>query len=128
MPNVFVAASFIVLIFSASAGAQDVESINGKWSGSGHHTAAGLANYAITMTISGNGGTIDYPDRRCGGMVARIGVGGSSGTFREHITRGIDNCADGGTITVHAHDDQLDWAWDGASAGDSAVAVLVRSP
>ncbi|HUO92321.1 MAG TPA: hypothetical protein VMU22_05330 [Rhizomicrobium sp.] len=79
------------------------------------------------MTISGNGGTIGYPDQHCGGMIARIGDGGSSGTFREHITYGADKCADGATITVHARNGQLDWAWGGVSGG-SAVAVLVRSP
>ena len=116
--------SLTLLLFSASAGAQ--ESINGMWTGSSHQTAVGhLAYSTITMTISGNGGTIDYPDLHCGGMIARVGDGGSSGTFREHITHGMDKCADGGTITVRAHDSQLDWAWAGSS-GKSVVAVLTR--
>src|SRR5580692_1658185 len=112
----FAIASLTLLLFAASAGAQEVESINGAWSGSGHQTpvgAAGLAPRAIAMTISGNGGTVGYPDLHCSGMIARVGVGGSSGTFREHITNGVDKCADGGTITVHVHNGQLDWAWSG---------------
>lgn len=104
----------------------EVESINGSWNGSGHQMpvgAPGLAHYAIDMTISGNGGTIDYPDRHCGGMIARIGDGGTSGTFREHLTHGVDKCADGETITVHVHNGQLDWA-----RGGDGAAVLTRSP
>jgi hypothetical protein len=120
----FAVASLILLGFSTSAGAQEVETINGSWSGSGQHAPA--VHYAIAMSISGNGGTTDYPDLHCGGMITRIGAGGSSGTFREHITRGADKCADGGTITVHVHDGQLDWA-SGGTSGDGVVAVLTRS-
>lgn len=125
----FAIAALILLLFSASAGAQEVESINGAWSGNGRQTpisAAGLAHHAIAMTISGNGGTVGYPDMHCGGMIERVGDGGTSGTFREHITYGADKCADGGTITVHVHDGQLDWAWSGSSK-DGVVAVLTRS-
>ena len=125
----FAVTALILLLFSGYAGAQDVESINGEWSGSGHQTpvgATGLKHQAIAMTISGNGGTVGYPDLHCGGRIARVGAGGTSGIFREHIIYGADKCTDGATITVHVHDGQLDWAWSGSS-GDSVVAVLTRS-
>ena len=126
-PSAF--SALILLLFSGLAGAQDVESINGAWSGSGHQMPvgpAGQTHQAIAMTISGNGGTVGYPGLHCGGRIARIGDGGSSGTFREQITYGADKCADGATIKVHVHDGQLDWARSGPS-GDGVVAVLTRS-
>ena len=125
----FAIAISTLLLISASAGAQEIESINGAWSGSSRPApagATGLAHRAIAMTISGNGGTVGYPDQHCGGMIARIGSGVSSGIFREHITYGADKCADGGTITVHVHNGQLDWAWSEPSS-DGVVAVLTRS-
>ena len=103
------------------------ESINGRWTGSGHQSpvgASGLANYAIVMTIEGSSGSIDYPDLHCGGTVTRTGGGESSGTFLEHITYG--RCTDGGTITVNLRNGQLAWSW-GGSSGHSVIGVLGRS-
>lgn len=104
-----------------------IESINGKWSGSGHQSpvgASGRADYGIVMTINGSSGVIEYPDLNCGGTVTRTGGGETSGTFREHIDHG--RCTDGGTITVNLRNGQLAWSWSGAS-GHSVIGVLGRA-
>jgi hypothetical protein len=108
----------------------DQQSLTGVWYGSGHQSPAGAtgADWAITMTISDSGASIDYPSLGCGGSLTELFRDGTSAEYRESITYGQDACIDGGTITVRFFRENLSWTWVGQAQGQSynAIAVLSR--
>jgi hypothetical protein len=107
-----------------------VPTLEGTWRGSGHQSPAGSggADYPIVMTITNNGGSIDYPSLGCGGSLSRLSGGAGSAQYQEHITHGNDKCVDGGSISVNLVNGRLSWTWVGQQSGQryTVIAVLER--
>lgn len=96
----------------------------GSWTGEVQQTG-GSSTYTIDMTLSGSGGTTDYPDLNCGGTLARVGSAKGYVFYTETITRGGvgdgGTCIDG-TITVAPGREGLAWSWTGTDEGLVIVA------
>ena len=102
----------------------------GTWSGTVVQNE-GSSGYAVVMTITDTTATTDYPDLKCGGVLARIGSAGGYIFFTETIRHGrLDQggrCIDG-TITIAPAQGKLAWGWFGLFQGKAvnAFAMLTR--
>ncbi|MBI1211175.1 MAG: hypothetical protein GC190_06905 [Alphaproteobacteria bacterium] len=88
----------------------------------------GEARYPMTLVLSEQGGTTDYPKLKCGGELERLGTAsGGYVIYKETITRGAfdkrkgDGCVDG-VVIVHADGDALVLGWFGAFDGEPMLA------
>jgi hypothetical protein len=104
--------------------------IQGSWSGSVLQLGRSTP-YALTMTLTKDGGSTDYPGLKCQGKLTRVGASGGYTFFAETITKG--GLAQGGqcingSVTVLSAGAKLAWGWVGADAGAAiaAVATLTR--
>lgn len=101
----------------------------GTWYGSMRQVASdGEERYPMTLVLSENGGTTDYPKLRCGGELDRLGAAsGGYVIYKETITRGAfdkrkgDGCVDG-VVIIHVEDDALVLGWFGAFDGEPMLA------
>lgn len=84
----------------------------GKWSGIVDQPGGEISSYTIVMTLeSSGGGTVDYPDLKCGGTLTRIRSEGEYFFYRERIAYGKETCIDGGTMRLKLQDGKLELYW-----------------
>jgi hypothetical protein len=123
------AASELAPIFQNRACTVDVPLLTGTWRGNGHQSPAGAqgADWAIAMTITDGGGSIQYPSLNCGGSLTQLSRDATSAQYRETITYGT-GCVTGGEITVRYFRGKLAWTWMGSDSNRAinAIAVLTR--
>lgn len=95
------------------AGAMPDDSrLAGKWSGIVDQPGGEISSYTIVMTLeSSGGGTVDYPDLKCGGTLTRIRSEGEYFFYRERIAYGKETCIDGGTMRLKLQDGKLELYW-----------------
>jgi hypothetical protein len=122
-----IAIAFMFALWGAPASAQ--QEMFGQWRG------VGLQNnpdetWPIELTLESDGsGTISYPSLSCGGELSRERTRGGVTFYREHITRGVGRCVDGGLAGVYPHGGRLMWFWtaeDTEFPDMTASAVLER--
>ena len=101
----------------------------GTWYGSMRQVNSdGEERYPMTLVLSENGGTTDYPKLKCGGELQRLGTAtGGYVIYKETITRGAfnkrtgDGCVDG-VVIIHAEGDAIVLGWFGAFDGEPMLA------
>ena len=106
------------------------------WYGSMHQAESGREEtYPMTLKLSADGGTTDYPKLNCGGELKLLGpASGGYMVYKETITRGAfdadkgTGCVDGVVIT-HIEGGNLVLGWFGAFDGEPVLASarLTRS-
>jgi hypothetical protein len=109
---------------SATALEQLPAALVGTWTGIAYQNK-GTSNYTVVMTISAKGAATEYPQLKCGGMLARVGESGGYVFFTETIRYGGQSSGGGcvdGTITVAPAGDKLAWGWMGSFGGETYVA------
>ena len=128
----------LLVVTAGCGGGRDaaITSLAGTWVGEGKQWNDGDRSgdpddewtVRIGLGASGaSGGTIEYPDLACGGTLEYVGPNTDAGAqagdmiFREKLTYGTDNCADGGTVLLRPSGDALIYAW--AIDGYAAVAA-----
>jgi hypothetical protein len=103
----------IALVFANPLHAQDV------WKGPVKQNI-GTSDYTVVMTLSGSGGTTDYPELKCGGTLTRVNQSGAYSFYLEKITRKGAGCANG-AITTIASGNMMGWGWVGVDNGKTFV-------
>ena len=108
----------------------------GTWYGSMRQVDVGQeSSYPMTLMLSENGGSTDYPKLKCGGELKLLGpASGGYVVYKETITRGVfdagkdTGCVDG-VVVIHAEGNNLLLGWFGAFNGEPmlASARLTRS-
>ena len=110
--------------------ARAAPSVNGTWSGPVTQVGS-ETKYTIVLTVTGSGGTSNYPELNCTGKLTRIGASHGYVFYIELITEGQrekgGRCPDG-TITVARAGDNLDWGWFASVDGEigTAYGTLTR--
>ena len=109
---------------SATAFEQLPATLVGTWTGIAYQNK-GTSNYTVVMTISARGAATEYPQLKCGGVLARVGESEGYVFFSETIKYGGKSsggsCVDG-TITMAPAGDKLAWGWMGSFGGETYVA------
>lgn len=96
----------------------------GKWSGTVEQPEGETPAYKMVMTLDpSGGGSIDYPDLKCGGTLTYLKTEGVYSFYRERITRGKEKCIDGGTVRLKPNGGKLEWYWYGGPV--TARALLI---
>jgi len=91
---------FLTLLFFTISQTLSAQSY-GTWNGSASQDANPALNmpassYAVSLKLSGQGGTIDFPSLGCGGTVSYIsGQRGGTYTYRENLSYGTGKCLGG---------------------------------
>lgn len=120
----------LALLLAAATPAFAQSDVTGTWSGTVVQNE-GSSGYAVVMTVTTSTVTTDYPELKCGGVLARIGSAGGYVFFTETIRHGrLDQggrCIDG-TITIAPAEGKLAWGWFGLFQGKAlnAYAMLTR--
>lgn len=113
----------VVLAHAPAAYAQ----LAGSWSGAVTQPGATHPIYGVTMsTDRSGGGWISYPHLKCGGVLSFIESQGRTFSYREHITYGLDQCVDGGTLRLTPRPNGLAWYW--SESGITASGILHGTP
>lgn len=82
--------------------------------------------WPMSVEISENFATVDYPSLNCGGDWSYLKVSETDITAIENITYGINECLDGGLIRIEIYDDNsLFYRWFDKSGKTVAGAVLI---
>ncbi|MGE3303399.1 MAG: hypothetical protein AB7M12_09825 [Hyphomonadaceae bacterium] len=97
----------------------------GGWTGQETQIGGGDKSYPVRVTLTGDGGTTEYPTLKCGGVLRRVGSQGAYMFFTETITYGP--CVDG-VVTAAPAGARLAWNWTGVIDGEAiyAYATLDR--
>lgn len=75
-----------------TAEAENLEWLNGVWTGDGYQTDT-KTRWAARLTVRDETYSIDYPDIPCKGTWKLIEKNSRSASFNEVITQGVDQCA-----------------------------------
>jgi hypothetical protein len=73
--------------------------LNGTWEGTGYQMDTD-STWTMRLTARGRRYGIEYPSLNCGGEWRLVSVNSRRATFRERITRGQADCADGGSVVI----------------------------
>lgn len=124
----------LALTFVSGAAYADIappepDASEGVWHGSMRQVDAdGEKSYPMTLTLTEDGGTTDYPKLKCGGELQRLSsASGGYVVYKETITRGGfdrgkgEGCVDG-VITLHSEADEIVLGWFGVFDGDPMLA------
>jgi hypothetical protein len=146
-------AHFAIALFAAACGATAAppartitersppapasESVIGRWTGMGEQTPANADQnrWEIVVEISGFAagecGHVAYPSLDCSGVwICEPGGNEREIRAREHITKGLARCVDGGDMQITLTDaGELEWTWSGDNTGmpSSARGTLRRA-
>ena len=95
----------------------------GTWQGTVHEI--GVDPYTITLTLDPVGiGEVTYSGYDCGGLLSPVRQGGHL-RYRETITTGRENCADG-DVRIVVHGGEMTWFWFNEFGEAQAEARLTR--
>lgn len=109
----------------------------GSWAGEISEDLPDRRSYRAEVTIDRDGtvgetvGRSDYSSGLCGGTLMLQGRSADGATtVLEHLTYGVDRCADGGTITLApvANRPAISYSWSGAVEAGRSSGVLDRLP
>jgi hypothetical protein len=84
-------------------------SLSGPWTGS--FDQPGFRKYPITINFTPDSITVDYPTLACGGTLTVDESKESVVILTEHIEVGVEQCVDGGRVTLWIEDDMLVFSW-----------------
>lgn len=117
--------------------------LTGTWEGEGRQWNAGDRTqdpddeWPLRVTVAGAAsslsGAIEYPSLQCGGTLEYVGPNRDPGAqpgdavFRERVTFGTANCADGGTVLLRRSGRDLIYAWAIDGSTTTAAARLERA-
>lgn len=101
--------------------------LDGRWEGTGYQLDTDTT-WTMSLTARGRRFTIEYPSLNCQGTWRLISIDSRRARLRERITRGVEACADGGTVIVERLSGrQIAFRYSYAGARDvSASAILNR--
>lgn len=119
--------TIILLIFSGSAvwaGSGLAGQYTGTWRGVG--VQADGPHWAMTLTLSAQSSSVNYPSVPCGGAWDSLALEGPRALLIEHITHGQDLCIDGSYVTLQEDNLQLIARWYDPNATVYALAILQR--
>lgn len=117
------------------------DTLAGTWVGEGRQWNDGDRTrepddtWAVRVALGADptaGGSIEYPDLACGGTLAYVGPNTQMDAqpgdviFRESLSYGTDNCADGGTVLLRPSGRTLIYAWSIDGYAAEAAARLER--
>lgn len=120
---------FAIVLISAgfvSAQASSGSWLKGTWSGTGYQIDN---NETWTMQLKATGSkyAIDYPSLKCGGVWRLITMGGTVATFRESITRGKEQCTNGGKVTIERlNDHQIDFRYTDPGKSEIIASAILK--
>lgn len=142
----FVSTAVALLVLAGCGGsrgaAADPTDLSGTWAGEGRQwntldrTGDPDDEWPLRVTVAGRGqslsGSVEYPTLQCGGTLEYVGPNSDPGAqmgdavFRETITYGTDNCANGGTVLLRRSGRDLIYAWAIDGSVTTAAARLER--
>ena len=73
--------------------------LGGRWEGTGYQMDTD-STWTMALTARGGKFLIEYPSLNCGGEWRLLSINSRRATFREHITRNREDCADRGRVVV----------------------------
>ena len=73
--------------------------LNGTWEGTGYQIDAD-ETWSMVLRVSGNKFVIEYPSLECSGVWRMLDFDSRSARFKEKITVGVSECANGGHVTI----------------------------
>jgi len=120
-------------LFVAPVAGSASESIAGAWGGEVHDTVAS-ADYEVNVLIDEKlkegkkGGESYYPAYDCQGdlVLKKHKDGSPKYIFKEKITEGIENCVDGGKVTLKREGNKVSYRWTMKDTEGSADGLLKR--
>lgn len=118
-------AALLVLTLSAPAFAADTLAARfaGNWRGVGVQT--GDQEWAMELTLTPIGATVDYPGSPCGGTWVFSQVQADRTIATEVLSYGRDACIDNSVVILTRHDKgRLMVIWKNPDGSDLALAVL----
>ena len=101
--------------------------LGGRWEGTGYQMDTD-STWTMVLTARGRKFLIEYPSLDCGGEWRLLSINSRRATFREHITRNREACADRGRVVVEKLSRrQVAYRYSHRGASDvSASAILNR--
>lgn len=87
--------------------------MNGTWSGSANQGGGPAGTWSIRLVVKQDNYYVEYPSLNCAGHWSLVKIAKGEYSFIEHITKGKDICADGGSIAIRTtqHFDNMQSKW-----------------